>query len=211
MGTHPIFESDFDCLTEGVNRNFRVMSVLVYGGQGALGRCLVNRLKSKYKIISVDLHENAAAHLNIIACGKTLDEQYESIEAKLIESEGENRSLNAVICVAGGFSGGSVNAKSFLKSVSSSIEQSIWTSTIASRLAHKYMDTNGILVLTGSAGALEPGPKSVGYSMAKAAVHSMTKSLADEDSPFSGDIVTILPTTIDTEMNRNWMKDADFS
>ena len=43
---------------EGVNRNFRVMSVLVYGGQGALGRCLVNRLKSKYKIISVDLRES---------------------------------------------------------------------------------------------------------------------------------------------------------
>ena len=129
----------------------------------------------------------------------------------MVESEGENRSLNAVICVAGGFSGGSINAKSFLKSVTSSIEQSIWTSTIASRLAHKYMDTSGILVLTGSAGALEPGPKSVGYSMAKAAVHSMTKSLADEESPFSGDVVTILPTTIDTEMNRNWMKDADFS
>ena len=133
------------------------------------------------------------------------------LESKLVESMGENRSLNAVICVAGGFSGGSVNAKSFLKSVTSSIEQSIWTSTIASRLAHKYMNTDGLLVLTGSAGALEPGPKSVGYSLAKAAVHSMTKSLADKDSPLAGDVVAILPTTIDTEMNRQWMKDADFS
>ena len=128
-----------------------------------------------------------------------------------MESLGENRSLNAVICVAGGFSGGSINAKSFLKSVTSSIEQSIWTSTIASRLAHKYMNQDGLLVLTGSAGALEPGPKSVGYSLAKAAVHSMTKSLADKDSPLGGNVVAILPTTIDTEMNRQWMKDADFS
>ena len=74
------------------------------------------------------------------------------------------------------------------------------------------MSTDGLLVLTGSAGALEgPGPKSVGYSLAKAAVHSMTKSLADKDSPLGGDVVAILPTTIDTEMNRQWMKDADFS
>ena len=33
------------------------MSVLVYGGQGALGRVLVNRLKANYKVISVDLRE----------------------------------------------------------------------------------------------------------------------------------------------------------
>ena len=35
----------------------RIMSVLVYGGQGALGRVLVNRLKANYKVISVDLRE----------------------------------------------------------------------------------------------------------------------------------------------------------
>ena len=34
------------------------MSVLVYGGQGALGRVLVNRLKANYKVISVDLRES---------------------------------------------------------------------------------------------------------------------------------------------------------
>ena len=33
------------------------MSILVYGGQGALGRVLVNRLKPNYKVISVDLRE----------------------------------------------------------------------------------------------------------------------------------------------------------
>ena len=76
----------------------RIMSVLVYGGQGALGRVLVNRLKANYKVISVDLREsgiaragwtwiwfldeNSSAHLNILACGKTLDEQYESIGKK---------------------------------------------------------------------------------------------------------------------------------
>ena len=37
------------------------MSVLVYGGQGALGRVLVNRLKANYKVISVDLRESGIA------------------------------------------------------------------------------------------------------------------------------------------------------
>jgi len=45
------------------------MSVLVYGGQGALGRVLVNRLKPNYKVISVDLREwfsRGCADMNLI-------------------------------------------------------------------------------------------------------------------------------------------------
>ena len=55
------------------------MSVIVYGGSGALGRVLVNRLKQNYKIISIDLVENGNADFNILATGASLDEQYESV------------------------------------------------------------------------------------------------------------------------------------
>ena len=49
IGTH---KCSYICNLDGVR-----MSVLVYGGQGALGRVLVNRLKPNYKVISVDLRE----------------------------------------------------------------------------------------------------------------------------------------------------------
>ena len=118
-----------------------------------------------------------------------------------------NIQLRGVVCVAGGFAGGSVNAKSFMKSFDLSIQQSLWvlvyfgllldlfwyykstknqikTSTIAARVAHKFLGPEGVLILTGSAGALEPNPKAVGYAAAKQAVHSMTASLAHPVSEF---------------------------
>ena len=53
----------------------------------------------------------------------------------------------------------------------------------------------------------------IGYGMAKAAVHQLTKSLAAENSglPPNSLAVAILPVTLDTPMNRKWMPNADFS
>lgn len=53
----------------------------------------------------------------------------------------------------------------------------------------------------------------IGYGLAKAAVHQLTKSLASEGSGLPKDslVATILPITLDTPMNRKWMPDADTS
>ena len=49
--------------------------------------------------------------------------------------------------------------------------------------------------------------------MAKAAVHQLTKSLAAKNSglPANSLVVSLLPVTLDTPMNRKWMPDADTS
>lgn len=51
----------------------------------------------------------------------------------------------------------------------------------------------------------------IGYGMAKAAVHQLTKSLAAKDSGLPEDslVAAILPVTLDTPMNRKWMPKAD--
>lgn len=53
----------------------------------------------------------------------------------------------------------------------------------------------------------------IGYGLAKAAVHQLTKSLAEETSGLPKDslVVSILPITLDTPMNRKWMPQADHS
>lgn len=52
----------------------------------------------------------------------------------------------------------------------------------------------------------------IGYGMAKAAVHHLTKSLAQKESGLPNDalVLAILPITLDTPMNRKWMPKADF-
>lgn len=53
----------------------------------------------------------------------------------------------------------------------------------------------------------------IGYGLAKAAVHQLTKSLAKEGSglPKKCTAVAVLPTTLDTPNNRKWMPKADTS
>jgi NAD(P)-dependent dehydrogenase (short-subunit alcohol dehydrogenase family) len=66
---------------------------------------------------------------------------------------------------------------------------------------------DGLLVLTGSEGALTRGSGSVGYTLAKNSVHYLTQSL-DEHPNFR--VCALLPTTIDTPANRSAMPDQDF-
>ena len=53
----------------------------------------------------------------------------------------------------------------------------------------------------------------IGYGMAKAAVHQLTKSLGGDESglPAAATALALLPVTLDTPMNRKWMPKADFS
>jgi len=91
--------------------------------------------------------------------------------------------------------------------------QSVWSSLISSSLASSHLKDGGLLTLTGAKAALEPTPGMIGYGMAKAAVHHLTKSLSQKDGglPNESTVVAILPITLDTPMNRKWMPKADFS
>lgn len=91
--------------------------------------------------------------------------------------------------------------------------QSVWTSAISAAVAAHHLKDGGLLALTGAKPALEGTPGMIGYGMAKAAVHQLTRSLAGKDSglPEGAVVVSILPVTLDTPMNRKWMPKADFS
>lgn len=120
--------------------------------------------------------------------------------------------LDAVICVAGGWAGGNA-AKDLAKNTDMMIKQSVWTSAISATVAANHMKESGVLVLTGAKPALGPTPGMIGYGLAKAAVHQLTKSLAEDGSglPANSVVAAILPITLDTPMNRKWMPKADFT
>lgn len=129
-----------------------------------------------------------------------------------IGSQLNGEKLDAVICVAGGWAGG--NATKDLASSSDLMwKQSVWTSSISAAVGAQFLKTGGFLALTGANAALEGSPGMIGYGMAKAAVHHLTKSLAGKDSGLPADslVIAILPVTLDTPMNRKWMAKADFT
>lgn len=187
--------------------------VLVYGGRGALGAACVSHFKANnYWVGSIDLSENDSADLSIVVPrdGSWADQETEVIKKVGDALSGEK--LDAVICVAGGWAGG--NAKKDLAKNSDLMwRQSVWTSIISAAVAAQHLKDGGVLALTGAKPALKGTPGMIGYGMAKAAVHQLTKSLAEKDSGLPADslVLSILPVTLDTPMNRKWMPKADFT
>lgn len=70
-----------------------------------------------------------------------------------------------------------------------------------------------MVTLPGAKPAVGGTPGMIGYGMAKAAVHQLTKSLGSKDSglPKGSVALALLPITLDTPMNRKWMPNADTS
>ena len=156
--------------------------------------------------------ENEQADANIlVARDGTWVEQEQNVLQQVCGALGSEK-LDGVICVAGGWAGGNATAD-LAKNSDMMWKQSVWSSSIAAAIGAKHLKDGGMLTLTGAKAALEGTGGMIGYGMAKAAVHQLTKSLATEGSgmPANSLVVSILPITLDTPMNRKWMPNADFS
>ncbi|RKP36491.1 quinoid dihydropteridine reductase [Dimargaris cristalligena] len=187
--------------------------VIVYGGSGALGTALVKFFKAQsWCVISVDLRSNPEADHSV-----NLDSAL-SLEAQAHQVLGGlqprlDKPVEAVLCVAGGWAGGSVTSSSVFATTDLMWKQSVQSSLIAARIASQHLRAGGLLTLTGAQAAQGGTPGMLGYGMAKAAVHQLTASLADPASglPQGAWVNAILPVTLDTPANRAGMPDADFS
>ncbi|XP_030763176.1 dihydropteridine reductase-like [Sitophilus oryzae] len=187
--------------------------VLVYGGKGALGsKCIEEFKKVNFWVASIDLAGNESADVNVAV---NLQQNFVEQESAIVKAVGDalkEEKLDGIFCVAGGWAGGNAS-KDLAKNSEMMWKQSVCSSVIAASLASKYLKEGGVLQLTGANAALQGTPGMIGYGLAKAAVHHLTRSLSKKDSGLPGDsnVVAILPITLDTPMNRKWMPDADFS
>ncbi|KAK2865645.1 hypothetical protein Q7C36_001701 [Tachysurus vachellii] len=186
--------------------------VIIYGGKGALGSKCIEYFRSKnWWVACIDLSPNEEADSNItVQMTDSFNEQANKVTADVSELLGDKK-VDAILCVAGGWAGGSAKAKTLYKNSDLMWKQSVWTSTISSHLAAKHLKEGGLLALSGAKAALGPTPGMIGYGMAKAAVHQLCQSLGGDKSglPAGAAAVAILPVTLDTPANRQFMPDAD--
>lgn len=120
--------------------------------------------------------------------------------------------VDALLNIAGGFTWETLQDGS-IERWPAMYRLNVLTATQASRAAipHLKRSDAGRIVNVGSAAALKAGLGMGAYAAAKAGVHALTQSLAEE---LKGDGVTVnavLPSIIDTPTNRRDMPDADFA
>ncbi|KRZ17179.1 Protein PTCD3 -like protein, mitochondrial [Trichinella zimbabwensis] len=188
--------------------------VIVYGGAGALGSKVVEHFAARnWWTCSIDLLKNDKASCNIVVNDSTdFILQGEEVVSKVTDATA-NEKVDAILCLAGGWTGGSAKKKDFFLSCQQMWKQSVWTSVISCRLGSLFLKTEGLLVFTGAAAALQPTPTMMAYGMAKAAVQQLARSAGCPAGglPEKSTCLAILPVTLDTPANRKAMPKADTS
>lgn len=189
-----------------------MINTIVTGGAGALGRVVVAGLLAQgHRVASVDIApgvSNPEAH-------KVLGEVDLADEATVAKAYAEVAadfgSIHALVNLAGGFvwepvvGGARANWDRMYR-------MNVMTAHASCKAALPYFGPHGgAIVNIGAAAALDPGSGMAPYGAAKAGVHALTQSLADELKPRGIRVNALLPTIIDTPANRKEMPDGDWS
>ena len=103
---------------------------------------------------------------SIIVEGDTWGEQEQHVYKAVAEAV-QADTLDAIVCMAGGWAGGSPASKDFVKNADAMWRQSVWPAAISAGLATKHLREGGICVLPGAAAAVGGTPGMAGYGMAK--------------------------------------------
>ena len=180
---------------------------VIIGGNGALGKTVVNAFRDTWEVTSVDFKENSKAHFNIVLPRGSTEAHNNQCQDSL------KGKYDALICVAGGWVGGSISSDQIFSQTLQMIEINLYPSLLTCHLASRYLNENGLVVLTGAASAFKDvTPGNLAYGLAKTAVHSLALNLSTRESiPSTSTVSTILPEIIDTPSNREAMPNADYS
>ncbi|RJG54602.1 SDR family NAD(P)-dependent oxidoreductase [Sphingobium terrigena] len=185
--------------------------VAVTGAAGALGRKAVEILAAAgWKVIGLDLGEVAPDGVALALGGVDLtDEAAMTAAAARIESEVGR--LDGLVNIAGGFAWETV-ADGSVATWDKLYAMNVRTALIASRaLLPLLRASQGAIVNIGAAASVKAGAGMGAYAASKSGVARLTEALAEELKDEGVRVNAILPSILDTPVNRADMPDADFT
>lgn len=189
-------------------------SIIVTGGFGTLGRVVAAAFAAQGdKVARIDFAKEAPdgidGGLDIGGVDLTDFAAAQSAVGKVVEAFG---GVDVLVNIAGGFvwqtladGGAETWARMFAMNATTCVNM-----TKATLPALEKADS-GRIVNIGAGGAILAAAGMGGYAASKAAVHKLTESLSAELGGTAITVNAILPSIIDTPVNRADMPDADFS
>lgn len=188
---------------------------LVTGANGGLGTSVVSTLlDSGATVIGVSRQNQP---------GDAKNENYHAVAADLSRFESAKKTIDEIAArfgridilahLVGGFAGGKTVAEMDDTTFQNMMEMNLNTAFHVLRATIPHMRRTGIgrIVTIGSRAAEDPGPGVGAYSASKAALVSLTRTVALENKDAGITANVILPGTMDTPLNRKFMPKADFS
>jgi NAD(P)-dependent dehydrogenase (short-subunit alcohol dehydrogenase family) len=189
--------------------------ILITGANGGLGRTVTKAFPDAGAIV-VGISETISdtdfpdPRFSSIATTISSGQDARSIAHVVVAKHGR---LDGLVHLIGGFTGGKTVAdtddESFGKMVDVNFRFAFYL--IRATLTQMKEQRAGRIVAIGSKAALEPSPMARAYAASKAALMSLIKTVASENSDDGITANVVLPGTIDTPANRRAMPDADFN
>ena len=153
-------------------------SILVIGGNGALGNAFVNTFKSRpsvWKVMSLDYKVNITADTNFIIN----DESYQ--KDNLVKMRKEiaqfSKQFDLIVNAAGGWNGVGLKDDNLFDSLDLMLKQNLYSSVLGAHLAYHFLKKDSHLVFTG---AFSPYINQgynymISYQLSKNSVHHLTE------------------------------------
>ena len=191
-------------------------TVIITGANGNLGIACVRKFLSEgYKVIAVDGGNN---HLDF-AAGNT---NYEFATVNLSNEEETNAFIGSTIkkygkvdgalMLVGGFAAGNISATTGAD-VQKMFSLNFETAYFMTRplLQHMQQNNYGRLIFVGARPAINPaqGKDLIAYSLAKSLVFKLAEFINEDNKGKNITATVVVPSTIDTALNRKSMPDAD--
>lgn len=191
-------------------------TVIITGANGNLGKAVTHYFLSKnYKVIATirkeaylqEFPENKNLHVEIVDLAS--EEESGNFVHKIIE---QHKNIDGALLLAGGFAAGNIAATK-----SADIKQQILLNFdtayhIARPLFQHMMErNNGKIVFIGSKPALQSqaGKNLIAYGLSKSLLFKLAEYLNAEAKGKNVTASVVAPGTLDTEINRKSMPDAN--
>lgn len=192
-------------------------NAIVSGGVGAVGTAIVNRLQNmNYKITATlgpsdQGKSDAGPNLDYRKVDLTNDRETNDFVADYGSQESK---LDLLVLTVGGFSMGNLE-KTTMRDIDRMINLNFHTAFNLVKPAMEKMcsqGTGGQIIFIGSRPAINPqeGKNVLAYSLSKSLLFSFAEILNAQYHEQNVDTTVIVPSIIDTPVNRKAMPDADY-
>lgn len=187
-------------------------SVIVTGGFGSLGQAVAKAFSQRGdKVARIDFAASAASALpGALDIGGVDLTDAAATQGALDKVVAAHGGIDVLVNVAGGFTWETLEGGS-LESWARMQAMNVMTAATITRLALPELKKSaaGRIINMGAGGAVKAGMGMGAYAASKAGVHKLTEALAEELAGTSVTVNAILPSIIDTPVNRKDMPDAD--
>ena len=196
-------------------------NLIITGGTGYLGRDIATEFiknganvytnyRDEKKLLDLKKYISNSDNLEGFQADLTLEEQVKDFFQQFAE---KYKRLDVFLHIMGGFWMGKEISDTPVEKWEYMMSLNLHSTFLCSREAFKIMKSQcSGKIFTVSSKTAEELPANMGaYSVSKAAVLALTKTLANEGKPYNIQVNSILPSIIDTPSNRKDMPNADYS